>query len=112
MTCDCKFPPFDEAASDGCSGGVRQIARGCCVEHDRAYWEGRTLLDKWRADLGLARCIWRYGYDKVTREVDPSPYPTIVAWWVLGVVRGLAVALFAWHPFFGKPHKRRCACKR
>lgn len=97
------WPPFDKRTSDGCTG-VRDVARHCCVMHDHAYWEGRTVLDKLRADLGLARCIWRHGWREC--RAAREPWGTLPIWLVFGIVRGVGVALFAWRPFWGKPHKR------
>lgn len=97
------YPPFDPDVSDGCTG-VRQIARHCCVEHDRAYWYGRTLLDKWRADLGLGRCIFCEGWRRV--KACDAPGLSLIGWAVLAVCRAGFVAVFVWGAFYGKPHKR------
>lgn len=50
--------------SDGCSmspdGVVVLFSTAyvpCCVEHDVAYWQGGTKLDKLTADLKLKSCI-------------------------------------------------------
>lgn len=73
-----------EFISDGCSGGLsdgwRLIAQrmpafaekfgdkppyeACCIEHDRAYWQGDTVegFDKrLAADLALRDCVNQYG---------------------------------------------------
>lgn len=96
------WPPFDPRTSDGCTG-VRQIARHCCVAHDEAYWAGRSWWDKLRADLGLARCIWRHGWREC--RTAREPWATLPVWLALGIIRGLGVALLAWRPFWSKPHK-------
>ncbi len=36
--------------------------RGCCVEHDKEYWEGGTWTDRRNADLALAKCVGERGY--------------------------------------------------
>ena len=96
------WPPFDRRTSDGCTG-VRQIARHCCVAHDEAYWAGRSWWDKLRADLGLV------GTGDV--ELPPEcraarePWGALPVWLALGIIRGLGVAMLAWGPFWGKPHK-------
>lgn len=58
-----------------------------------------------RADWGLAVCIWRYGWRRTVDPYDPGPLIALPWWWLVGALRGLAVALFAWGAF-NKPHKR------
>jgi hypothetical protein len=45
--------------SDGCSlfpdGGYRD----CCVEHDRAYFNGGSWTTRWKADKKLFKCVAR-----------------------------------------------------
>ena len=58
-----RSPP--EAYLDGCTLAPNQLGSvshvDICDEHDRAYWERRTFLDKVRADLRWsARIIWRH----------------------------------------------------
>lgn len=87
------FPPFDPATSDGCTG-VRDIARHCCVEHDKAYWEGRTEADRLAADQQLRACIQEAG--------GPG-------FWLLSHIRYAGVRLFGARAFWNKPHKRGAA---
>ena len=42
---------------NGCSRVPDGNFKGCCDLHDLAYHLGGSLRDKWRADLGLSRCI-------------------------------------------------------
>lgn len=92
------WPPFDLEMSDGCTG-VREIAQECCALHDAEYWYGRTWRDKLLADWRLATCVW-----KASRN-PPQPWAALPAWWLLGLGRGLGVALFGWWSF-NKDHKR------
>ncbi len=85
------WPPFDPAVSDGCSDGLRNLARHCCVEHDRAYWDGRTAADRAAADEELRRCIQAAGR---------GPH-----WWLLGWLRWAGVRLLGRRAFWGKLHK-------
>jgi hypothetical protein len=49
--------------SDGCSLFVdgtfndRELWKGCCVEHDVAYWKGGTAEERKAADLKFRECI-------------------------------------------------------
>ena len=49
--------------SDGCSLFVdgtfkdRELWKGCCVEHDVAYWQGGTKKEREQADLKFRDCI-------------------------------------------------------
>ncbi|MDA0725249.1 MAG: hypothetical protein O3A82_10090 [Verrucomicrobia bacterium] len=52
-----------EFKSDGCSLFVdgtfkdRELWKGCCVEHDVAYWKGGTAEERKAADLKFRECI-------------------------------------------------------
>ena len=58
--------------TDGCSGGLSQAWRalfrqdppweGACIEHDRAYWKGGTILDRVYADRRLYEHVRLAGY--------------------------------------------------
>lgn len=68
-----KTPP-KPFATDGCSGGMSWFYakltggkklpwHGCCVEHDKAYWQGGgTGADRLLADAKLAKCVADNGY--------------------------------------------------
>ncbi len=47
--------------SDGCSSAPNTIfgesLMQCCVAHDLKYWKGGTEIQKFRADIGLFRCV-------------------------------------------------------
>ena len=43
--------------SDGCSLFPDGDYRDCCVEHDRAYFDGGSWTLRWRADKKLYRCV-------------------------------------------------------
>lgn len=101
---DSSFPPFEISISDGCTG-VRQLAQSCCIIHDFYYHHGVSIWDKWRADRALVACIIRHGWRECSAAREP--WASFIVWVLLGLVRGLAVGVFAWRPFFGKDHKRR-----
>lgn len=87
------FPPFDPRTSDGCTG-VRDLGcRECCVEHDKAYWEGVTEEDREAADQRLRECIQAKG----------NPFYWLLGWIRFGGVRWLPAAKRA---FYNKPHKQ------
>ena len=50
-------PQLSDFKSDGCSLFVdgtfkdRDLWKGCCVEHDVAYWQGGTKKERKQADL-------------------------------------------------------------
>ena len=55
--------------TDGCSGriwltltGREGPWRGCCVEHDKAYWQGGTRAARAQADIALMACVARNGH--------------------------------------------------
>jgi len=43
--------------TDGCSMFPDGDWGGCCVEHDKAYWEGGSYADRKKADIELMRCV-------------------------------------------------------
>ena len=90
-------PPYDRSSSDGCSGGVRQLGRDCCVDHDQRYWLAKTWIDKLRADALLGWCLARHGWREC--RAHRQPYTAMVGWVALGVGRSLAVALCGWGPW-------------
>lgn len=82
--------PFE---SDGCSafpdGTLRQneLWLGCCIEHDRAYWQGGTREQRRAADAALQDCVAGAGEPALARlmqagvRVGGSPYfPTRFRW--------------------------------
>jgi len=56
-------PNLADFKSDGCSLFVdgtfkdRELWKGCCVEHDVAYWKGGTADERKAADLKFRECI-------------------------------------------------------
>ncbi len=56
-------PQLADFKSDGCSLFVdgtfqdRELWKGCCVEHDVAYWKGGTEEEREAADLKFRACI-------------------------------------------------------
>lgn len=58
--------------TDGCSGGMTLLWNflfdrnppwnGCCVEHDKFYWQGGTAEDRRWADAGLLIGVAQKGY--------------------------------------------------
>ena len=57
--------------SDGCSLFVdgtfanKELWRGCCTEHDVAYWRGGTAEERKAADIRFRECILKKTGDKV-----------------------------------------------
>ena len=55
-------PNLADFKSDGCSLLVdgtfkdKELWRGCCVEHDVAYWKGGTAEERKAADLKFREC--------------------------------------------------------
>lgn len=43
--------------SDGCSLFPDCDYRDCCVEHDKAYYNGGSWKERWRADRRLFKCV-------------------------------------------------------
>ena len=97
------IPPFDPKTSDGCSGGVRQVARHLCVAHDKEYWYGTTWKDKWIADWNLCKGYWIEGWNRVTSH--DQPILALPGWWLMGIIRGIGVLLLGNRAFWNKPHK-------
>ena len=122
--------------SDGCSGGLsdgwRFLAKtlpafkhkfgdkppyeSCCVEHDRAYWQGETdngFEKRQRADRALQQCIVAFGKahrDEFAHEFALSPKAiennfSIVAALMYRAVRvgGRPCTPFAWRWGYGWP---------
>jgi hypothetical protein len=63
-----ELKPF---VSDGCSvfpdgtPGQKELWRTCCVEHDRAYWQGGSRRERRVADKALQGCVEEVGAPKV-----------------------------------------------
>ena len=61
--------------SDGCSlfidGTFKnpELWKGCCVEHDVAYWQGGTAEEREAADLKFRECILEKTGDKALARV-------------------------------------------
>ena len=92
---------LDDFKSDGCSLFVdgtfkdRELWKGCCVEHDVAYWKGGTVEERKAADLKLRECIEKRTGDKAlallmyeaVRTGGGPHFPTWYRWgygWPLG----------------------------
>lgn len=54
--------PPKEFRTDGCSLWPDGPWRGCCVEHDRAYWRGGSPAERLAADKALRDCVAKRGY--------------------------------------------------
>lgn len=80
-------------ASDGCSAfpdgtaAHQRLWLECCVEHDRAYWQGGTYRQRQRADERLRQCVAAVGEPEIARlmlagvRVGGTPYlPTTFRW--------------------------------
>ena len=73
-------------ASDGCSEFPNALAPhkilwlGCCVQHDKTYWQGGTYKERRQADDVLQRCVAAVGQPDIARlmlagvRVGGSPY--------------------------------------
>ena len=79
--------------SDGCSifpdGTIEEnkLWLRCCVEHDKAYWQGGTSQDKIDADEALHECVSDLGEITIADlmlagvQIGGSPYlPTTFRW--------------------------------
>ena len=79
--------------SDGCSefpDGPPQhktLWLACCIQHDKAYWQGGTYADRWQADTALRQCVTAVGQPEIAEvmlagvRVGGSPYwPTRFRW--------------------------------
>lgn len=49
---------WSEFESDGCTGFPDGNYRDCCVVHDREYFAGGSLKERWRSDVKLFQCVW------------------------------------------------------
>lgn len=88
--CSSALKPF---TSDGCSsfpdGTLEQgeLWLQCCVEHDRAYWQGGTYANRLEADQELRACVEQVGEPEIAVlmlagvRVGGSPlWPTSFRW--------------------------------
>lgn len=51
-------PPPATFYTDNCTWFPdRPVWLPCCIEHDRAYWQGGSILDRLRADGRFAACV-------------------------------------------------------
>ena len=87
-------PSLADFKSDGCSLFVdgtfkdRELWKGCCVEHDVAYWKGGTADERKAADLKFRECIRKTTGDEALAllmyeavRVGGSPhFPTWYRW--------------------------------
>jgi hypothetical protein len=58
--------------TDGCSGGhsarwrfffgVAPPWEGCCIEHDKLYWQGGTREERRAADRAVLACVRKIGH--------------------------------------------------
>lgn len=80
-------------ASDGCSAfpdgtpSDKNLWLDCCLDHDKAYWQGGTFDERRKADEGLRRCVGNVGKPEIALlmlagvRVGGSPYwPTRFRW--------------------------------
>lgn len=72
--------------SNGCTAVPDFNFRHCCVEHDKGYYYGGGLFDRWKADWALKRCIRDAGHP-------------ILCWVYFLGVRFFGRFLFAWGIF-------------
>lgn len=88
--CAGDLKPFE---SDGCSvfpdGTYQQkdLWLACCINHDKAYWQGGTYEQRKDADAGMQACIKAVGEPEIAKimlagvRVGGSPYfPTSYRW--------------------------------
>ena len=79
--------------TDGCSdfpdgtATHKTLWRNCCVEHDKAYWQGGTYDERRQADKTLRRCVAHVGEPGIAAlmlagvRVGGSPFwPTRFRW--------------------------------
>jgi len=79
--------------SDGCSAfpdgtlQQNQLWLACCIEHDKAYWQGGTYQQRVAADDALQSCVEAVGEQAIALlmlagvRVGGSPYfPTSFRW--------------------------------
>ena len=68
-------PQLADFKSDGCSlfldGTFKdpELWKGCCVEHDIAYWKGGTEEEREAADLKFRECILKKTGDAVLAKL-------------------------------------------
>ena len=80
-------------STDGCSlfpdGTLKNktLWQACCIEHDKAYWQGGTYKERKTADEALGKCVASVGQLKTAKlmqqgvRVGGSPYwPTPFRW--------------------------------
>ncbi len=77
-----QIKPF---TTDGCSGGMSASYRllfrkpppweGCCVAHDRVYWQGGTADSRKQADKALYLCVKARGYPTVAAAMWAAVRP-------------------------------------
>jgi len=80
-------------STDGCSmfpdGTITQksLWRSCCIEHDKAYWQGGTFFERVKADKRLRDCVTEAGAPFVAEimlggvRIGGSPFwPTPYRW--------------------------------
>lgn len=107
--------------SDGCSGGLswgwKELFhdlppfQDCCYVHDMEYHYGGTLMEKFKADLQLAKCIITEGVKTTDEKIIGYPVYIIVSTVVFLSVTlgGLAFWKksyswgFGWHPEWVDP---------
>lgn len=79
--------------SDGCSlfpdgyADMRDLWLPCCIEHDKAYWQGGTWQQRLNADRQLKYCVARLGEPLIAElmlngvRIGGSPFwPTRFRW--------------------------------
>ena len=44
---------------NGCTLFDSEKRKVCCTAHDRAYGEGGSERNRWNADIGLFKCLWK-----------------------------------------------------
>ncbi len=60
-------PHLKPFTTDGCSVffdgtlSQKELWLACCIEHDRAYWQGGTYDDRLAADKQLRECVAQVG---------------------------------------------------
>ena len=72
---ETSIPNLADFKSDGCSlfldGTFKdpELWKGCCVEHDVAYWKGGTEEEREAADLKFRACILKKTGDKALAKL-------------------------------------------
>lgn len=93
MTACASDTPIAAFTSDGCSdfpNGLPQhktLWLSCCIDHDKAYWQGGTYAERLQADKVLQQCVAAVGQPEIAGimlagvRVGGSPYwPTHFRW--------------------------------